>query len=112
MASRLPSTLSTVGESANAAALFFACAYTSLGFFGHLWLPLRRTLLLLLPMSLAWPAFIWEADFAPRLAAAFAFVASYSVYGVVLKLLPAVEISEIMRIASVRGRRSSTGRTT
>ena len=59
-------------------------------------------LLLLLPMLLAWPAFIWEADFGSRVAAACAFVAAYAVYAVVLKLLPANEISEIMRIA--RGR--------
>ena len=94
--------LRIAGVYAVAAVLFFACAYTSLGFFGHLWLPLRRTLLLLLPTLLAWPAFIWEADLAERAGAACAFVAAYAVYAVVLKLLPAEEIAEITRIARRR----------
>ncbi len=84
-----------------AAGFFFACAYTSLGLFGRMWLPLRRTLLLLLPALFTWPAFNWDADFAPRFVAACAFVAAYAAYAVRLRLLPADELREIKRIARI-----------
>jgi len=91
--------LRIAGVYAAAAGFFFACSYASLGFFGHLWLPLRRTLLLLAPTLLAWPAWAWEAGFAARFAAACVFVALYAGYAIILHLLPAKELAEITRLA-------------
>ena len=94
--------LRIAGVYAVAAGLFFACAYTSLGIFGQLWLPLRRTALLLLPTLLAWPAYVWDAGLTPRIAAACVFIAGFAGYAVVLRLLPAEEVAEITRIVSRR----------
>ena len=82
-----------------AGAVFFACAYTSLGFRGGIWLPLGRTLALLLPMCVAWPATAWGASGADRAATALAFAVVYVGLAVGLGLLPRDEIREIVRTA-------------
>ncbi|NQZ95086.1 MAG: hypothetical protein HRU01_01120 [Myxococcales bacterium] len=84
---------------AAAGAFFFAFAYTSLGWRGGLWLPLGRTLALLLPMLAAWPAATWSGGGAERVAVAVAFPVAYAALAVGLGLLPRDELREIVRTA-------------
>ncbi len=82
---------------AAAAALFFADAYLSLARAGHIFLPLRRTLLLMAPALLAVPAAHLEASLLARIAAAALFLPGYAALAVGLGLLPARELREILR---------------
>jgi O-antigen/teichoic acid export membrane protein len=88
-----------------AAAIFFASSYVLLGCSTGLWLPLRRTLQLLLPMAVAWPAVIWQGSFGSALIAAAGFVLLYAVAAAGIGLLPVREAREI--IQAVRGSRQT-----
>ncbi len=81
-----------------AAAVYWGGSYFSLGLLGGLWLPLRRTLLLILPAALQWPASAWDGSLLPRSAALAAFLVVYGWLATRWGLLPASEIREIVRI--------------
>jgi O-antigen/teichoic acid export membrane protein len=89
---------------AAAAALFFADAYVSLARAGRVFLPLRRTLLLMAPALLALPAAELEAGLVARAGAAALFLAAYAGIAVGLGWLPARELREI-RATLARARR-------
>ncbi|MEE9608367.1 MAG: hypothetical protein V3U03_11570 [Myxococcota bacterium] len=95
------------GVYAGASALFFACAYASLGVRGRIWLPAGHSLLLMAPAVLAWPAALWQAELGARAAAAAAFAASYGFAAVGLRLLPADELRDVLR--ALRGGASDDG---
>ncbi len=78
-----------------AAGAFALSAYFTLGLRERLWLPLRRTLVLIFPTLLVWPVEAWEAGFPSRVAAALLFAALYASLAVGLKLLPADELREL-----------------
>jgi O-antigen/teichoic acid export membrane protein len=86
-----------------ATAVFFASSYVLLGCSTGLWLPLRRTLQLLLPMAAAWPALVWRASIGSALVAAAGFVVVYSLAAVSIRLLPLWEAREI--IGAIRASR-------
>ncbi len=79
-----------------ASLVFWCCAYLRLGFKGKIWLPLRRTLLLILPVALIWPASIWDVPFFLKLIASVVFLVLYLLYAINLRLLPKHEIVEIL----------------
>ncbi len=81
-----------------AAAVYWGSSYFSLGLLGGLWLPLRRTLLLILPAALQWPASAWDGSLLGRLAALGTFLVVYGWLATRWGLLPASEIREIVRI--------------
>lgn len=91
---------------AAAAALFFVMAYFSLGMFGNCWLSLRRSLLLLAPALLAWPAQAWDASFAWRLVAAVGFSAAYLVLAMYCGLIKLDEMRNLALSAMRRVDRS------
>lgn len=78
-----------------AAGIFFAGSYLALGLRARIWLPLRRTLLLIAPIAVAWLALNWDGSPIHRALAAAAFAAVYLLLATVLRLLPLREISEI-----------------
>lgn len=87
--------LRIAGVYAGASALFFGAAVVSLRRASGLSLPLGRTLLLMAPAALAWPATSWEASLPARLGALLAFAVAYLGLATGLGLLPAREIREI-----------------
>ncbi len=80
-----------------AAAVYWGSAYFSLGLLGGIWLPLRRTLLLILPAALQWPASAWDGSLLERLAALGTFLVVYGWLATRLRLLPVNEIREIVQ---------------
>jgi hypothetical protein len=78
-----------------ATAIFFAGSYLALGLRARIWLPLRRTLLLIAPIAVAWPALGWDASPIHRALAAAAFATAYLLLAILLRLLPLREMSEI-----------------
>ena len=93
------------GAYALAAAVFFASAYLLLGRVGGLWLPLRRTALLLLPAVLALPASEWQGAMPVRLTVLIGFVVVFVVGAGALRLLPVEEFLEVWRAVVSRSRR-------
>ncbi len=81
-----------------ASLIFCCCAYLRLGFKGKIWLPLRRTLLLILPVTLAWPASIWDVPLFLKLIASVAFLVLYILYAIKLRLLLKHETAEIYHL--------------
>jgi len=78
-----------------ATAIFFAGSYLALGLRARIWLPLRRTLLLIAPIAVAWLALGWDASPIHKALAAAAFAAAYLLLATLLRLLPLREMSEI-----------------
>ena len=79
-----------------ASATYFACTYATLVCLRGMWLPLRRTLLLLAPASIAWPVLDWDASAIVR---APALIATLVVYGLVARgagLLPRAEVERVL----------------
>jgi O-antigen/teichoic acid export membrane protein len=91
-----------------ASVVFFSTAYLLLALGGQLWLPLRRTLLLMLPVVCAWPAVTWQANPTTRAAALVGFAVLYIVGAVALRLLPADEVREIWGTVVARRRKDET----
>ena len=94
-------TVQTTGEGAAvrvamvyaaAAGLFSLTAYFTLGVFGNCWLALRRSLLLMLPALLAWPAHTWEINFTWRVVAAVGFTIGYVVLALCFNLIRLEEV--------------------
>jgi O-antigen/teichoic acid export membrane protein len=83
--------------------VFFGFGYTALAWFGGIRLPLARTLLLMLPVGLAWVATGWEAGLGARLAAAALFTASYLGLATASGLIPRSELREIVAVARSAG---------
>jgi len=92
---------------AAASLVFFVTTYVSLGHRGGMWLPLRRTLLLVTPAVLAVPFSLWDAGPGVRVAVLTVFVTGYVVGAVRLGLLPRSEMVEIGR-SLVAGARERT----
>lgn len=90
-----------------AAALFFAVAYGMLAARRRAWLPLRRTLLLILPALAVWPALGWQAAPLAKLGALLLALAVYAGWAVVLGLLPASELRDL--VTAVRARPAANG---
>lgn len=81
-----------------AAAAYWIGCHTALGLRGALWLPVRRTILLISPVVLVPPLLLWETALGTRLLLLSVFVMSYSAVAVWLRLLPAGEIRRIRRV--------------
>lgn len=94
--------LRIAGVYAVAAGLFFVSAVVTLWRASGRVMPLARTLALMAPVGLAWPAAAWEADTSLRLIAFALFAAVYLGSSALLGLLPAGEMREIA--ARLRGR--------
>ena len=75
---------------------------------GRLWLPLRQTLILMVPAVCAWPAVTWQANPTTRAAALVGFAVLYIVGAVALRLLPADEVRECWRSVVARRRKDET----
>lgn len=88
--------LRIAGVYAFASAFFFAIAYLSLGWKGRLWLPLGRTLVLLTPLGLTWPASALDLEPMLALTAALVFSVVYFGLAVALRVLPLDEVREIL----------------
>lgn len=85
-----------------AAATYFACTYVALVLLRGMWLPLRRTLLLLAPAALSWPVVGWEAPVGLRALALAATLTLYAMVALGAGLLPYREVDRV--VARVRGR--------
>lgn len=79
-----------------AAALFFVSTYVALGRRAGLWLPLRRSLLLALPVTLAIPAAGWESGLGLRCLALAAFLGVYALEAASLGLLSRRLLSKVV----------------
>lgn len=90
-----------------AAGVYWASAYLSLGWFGGLWLPLGRSVLLALPATLAVPITSWDASLELRVITLVTFLALYGCFALGLGLLPASEVREILH--TLRRRRPAPG---
>ena len=91
-----------------AAVLFWAGTYIALGVYGGIWLPVRRTLLLLLPAGLVWPATVWDGGFLPRLVVLAIFLVLHSGLAIWLGLLPADEIRKVLATLQQSKRKITT----
>ncbi len=80
-----------------AAASYCASSLLSLGLKGRIWLPVRRSLLLMLPGLAAWPILDLEWGLPARLAAAALFLAVYPLLASRSGLLPSSEVRSIRR---------------
>ncbi len=89
-----------------AAGIYFMVAYLLLGWATRLWLPLGRTLLLLLPLTLAIPALEWDGSSGLRLGLAILVPGLYLLYGTALRLLPRGELQHLLSLATP-GRRDT-----
>jgi len=79
-----------------ASLIFWGCSYITLGFFGKIWLPLQRTLLLILPVVfLVWVVHDWIISFWIKLVAFCVFLIVYGFIAISLRLLPFTEVKEI-----------------
>ncbi|MCP4662263.1 MAG: hypothetical protein GY856_43225 [bacterium] len=86
--------------------VYFVCSYLMLGFGARMWLPLRRTLWLALPVSAAVVGFVGEPSSALRLAAGVGLVLAYAGFALASGLLPRRELRAILTQVrhSLRGR--------
>ena len=91
-----------------ASVIFFSTAFLFLAVGGRLWLPLRQTLILMVPAVCAWPAVTWQAYPTTRAAALVGFAVLYIVGAVALRLLPADEVREIWGTVVARRRKDET----
>ena len=80
-----------------ASLLFFGVAYAVAAVGAGVRLPLVRTLLLIAPAALAWPAQSWDAALPARVVALFVFLAAYAGTAMALGLLPPREVAELLR---------------
>jgi len=76
--------------------VFWIAAYAMLVVKTGLWLPLRRTIILLLPLLLAWAVPIMQWSLPTRLIVLLVFLVTYPVSAVAAQLLPRSELHEII----------------
>lgn len=77
-------------------ALAFAiCAYASVVRLRSMWLPVRRTAALIVPVALCWPAVDWEVGVGLRLGALVLVGVVYSAVALVTGLIPVDEVRQI-----------------
>ena len=81
---------------AAAGGVFALAAYFTLGVFGHCWLSLRRSLLLMAPSLLAWPAVAWDTSFGWRAAASLGFTGGYVLLANHFELISFAEMRRLM----------------
>ena len=91
-----------------ASVIFFSIAFLFLAVGGRLWLPLRQTLILMVPAVCAWPAVTWQANPTTRAAALVGFAVLYVLGAISLRLLPAEEVREIWGTVVARRRKDET----
>ena len=88
---------------AAAGGVFALVSYYTLGVFGHCWLSLRRSLLLMAPSLLAWPAYAWDVSFAWRAVASVGFTVVYVAMAISFNLISAKEIQKLLNKLWRRG---------
>ncbi len=79
-----------------AAAAYFACTYVALVLLRGMWLPLRRTLLLLAPAVIAWPVVGWDANLGVRAVALVGTLVAYGLVALSAGLLPWREAERVL----------------
>ncbi len=97
------------GVYVGATALFGVCAYMSLARWGGIQLPLRRTMLLIVPATMVWPVLTWESSLVLHWAGLAIFLLLYWGFATLFKLLPVDEVRRLLYLArrSVQGGEST-----
>lgn len=104
VATKEPTDIASIiaGVYAVASFCFFVVAYASVGLSVHVWLPLRRTLLLMTPMLLLPFVHRWDASTMARVGAAALFVCIYLAFILLFKLIQQAEVASVWRAVKTR----------